>query len=74
MIKKLTIDRFEGDLAVCETEDEDYVDIPRSQLPEEAAEGSIISELGGVYKLERDETAARRAAIAQKMRALFDKD
>lgn len=73
MINRLTIDRFEGDLAVCETEDEEYIHIPRSQLPDEAIEGSIIFEHLGFYKLDKDATAARRASMADKMRALFDK-
>ena len=41
--KKYTIDRFEGEYAVVELEDETMVDIPRCALPPEAKESDIIS-------------------------------
>lgn len=72
-MEKLTIDRFEGDLAVCETENEDFVEIPRSELPKDAKEGSIISGQCGAYEVDTDATAQRRALIAGKLRELFDK-
>lgn len=74
MINKLTIDRFEGDLAVCETESEEHIIIHRRELPKEAREGSIIALKDGSYKLDNDATSAKRAAMAAKMRALFDKN
>lgn len=73
MISRLTIDRFEEDIAVLETEDEEYINIPRCLIPQEAIEGSIIIEHCGRYKLDGEATAARRADMAEKMRALFDK-
>lgn len=72
-MKKLTIDRFEGDLAVCETEDEDFVEIPRSELPKDAKEGSIISDRCGAYQVDTAATAERRVLISDKMRKLFGK-
>jgi len=36
------IDRFEGDIAVCENEDRECVDIHRKHLPENSREGSAI--------------------------------
>lgn len=73
MLKKLIIDRLEGDIAVAETENGEYIHIPRSMLPGEAAEGSIIRESFGEYCLDKETTALRRAEMAAKMRALFDK-
>ena len=38
----LIIDRFEGDVAVCEDEDRRIVEMDRSLLPEGAREGSVL--------------------------------
>ncbi len=37
-----TIDRFEGDIAVVELADGEFVNVPRKVLPAGAAEGDII--------------------------------
>ena len=50
---KLTVDRFEGDIAVCETSDGGHVDIPKSSLPESVRE----------YAADRKETESRRKRI-----------
>lgn len=39
----ITIDRFEGEFAVAELENGNYVNIPKSAIPPEAIEGDIIS-------------------------------
>ena len=38
---KLTVERFEGDIAVCET-DSGFIDIPRDRLPSDCREGDIV--------------------------------
>ncbi|MCI1966845.1 MAG: DUF3006 domain-containing protein [Oscillospiraceae bacterium] len=40
---KYTIDRFEGDFAVVELENQKLVNIPRAAIPIGAEEGDIIS-------------------------------
>ena len=40
---KLTIDRFEGDLAVLIGEDKQPINWPKDKLPGNAKEGSVIS-------------------------------
>lgn len=39
---KYIVDRFEGDFAVVELEDKTFVNIPKSAIPSEAKEGSVI--------------------------------
>jgi hypothetical protein len=66
------IDRFEGDFAVCEVENGETVNIPRSELPSSAREGDcLIAVVEGVYAIDADETARRRKRIREKMSRLF---
>jgi hypothetical protein len=43
MEQKLTIDRFEGDLAVLITEDKKSITWPKDKLPKSAKEGAVLS-------------------------------
>lgn len=63
---KFIIDRFEGDFAVLETADLSTVNIPRTVLPIEAAEGDIVSII-----IEKDETQDRAKQMETKMQSLF---
>lgn len=66
----LIIDRFEGDLAVCEAEDQQLC-IPRGCLPEEAREGDALTTLpDGSYGIDAEATARRRARAAARVLAL----
>ena len=65
-MKKLIIDRFEGDFAVCETESLDFVNIPKKALPENAVEGDVIT-----VKIDGDETHERKKRIDGLMNSLF---
>lgn len=67
----LTIDRIEGDLAVCEKSDCTMIDVPLSEFPGEAREGSILVFDGTQWILDSCEEARRRERIAQKMDDLF---
>lgn len=62
----ITIDRFEGEFAVCELEDRTFANLPRAFLPQAAKEGSKLS-------IELDEAATADAAerIQGKMDQLF---
>ena len=55
---KYTIDRFEGNFAVVELENEKFVDIPREAIPPEAKEGDIISVM-----VDKETTAKRKKEI-----------
>ena len=66
-MKTLTIDRLEGDIAVCEQADRTMVNIPLSQLPEGVGEGDVLvaatAEAGAdiAYTIDKEATDTRRA-------------
>lgn len=63
---KLIIDRFEGDLAVCETESLEFVNIPKIALPSGVKEGDVIT-----VSIDSSETEKREEKIAGLMNSLF---
>lgn len=65
----MIIDRFEGDIAVVET-DSGMLDIVRDLLPENASEGDVIVQTDGGYIIDEQATAERRKAIAERLRRL----
>jgi hypothetical protein len=65
---KVIIDRFEGDLAVCEKADRSMINIPRSKLPSEAKEGDVLIIEGDQIRVDEAETLDRR----EKARNLLD--
>ena len=65
-MRKLIIDRFEGDYAVCETENLEFVNIPKSALPCAAKEGDVIS-----ISIDQSETEERKEKIEGLMNSLF---
>jgi hypothetical protein len=67
---KYIIDRFEGDLAVCEDAEMNRIEISRTLLPEGAREGSAVAaDENGVYRLIDD--TERVSRIADKMKSVF---
>lgn len=68
----MIIDRFEGDIAVVET-DEGFRDIPRSELPAETEEGDVLGFCNGCYVVDRDATERRRSSAASRMKRLLNK-
>ena len=73
MSKRLTIDRFEGDIAVCERGLGDFVDIPRAELPASAREGSVLVSRDGGWELDDEDAEARAERIKQKAESLFNR-
>lgn len=65
-MRKLIIDRFEGDYAVCETENLEFVNIPKAALPSDAKEGDVIS-----VSIDESETDKRKERIEGLMNSLF---
>lgn len=65
-MRKLIIDRFEGDFAVCETEDLEFINIPNAALPEGAKEGDVLT-----ISLDKEETESRKEKIEGLMNSLF---
>lgn len=67
-----SVDRIEGDLAVLEDENGVLQTVPLAQLPPDAREGAVLRLENGVWTLDADE-AARRRAEALRLQALLRK-
>lgn len=63
---KYTIDRFEGEYAVVELENETMVNIPKCALPPDAHEGDII-----LVEIDADATEKRREYINKLMKDVW---
>lgn len=62
---RISVDRFEGDFAVVETETGETVNMPRCLIPD-AAEGDVIS-----VTVDRDETEKAEKKNAELLHSLF---
>lgn len=63
---RLTVDRFEGDYAICELENGEFVDIPLIALPEGITEGSKL-----LIEIDEAEKKEDQDRIRNKMNQLF---
>lgn len=68
----IIIDRFEGEFAVCES-DGGMIDIKRSLLPDDAREGSVITQKNGKYVIDADAENARKSRLFDMQNELFGK-
>lgn len=68
---RVIIDRFEGQYAVCETEDRQMVNIEKAKLPHDAKDGSVL--IIGEDKIDIDikETEERQNKIKILMEDLW---
>lgn len=66
-----SIDRLEGNYAVIETED-GFLEIPRSELPETAAEGDILVKTENGWMVDAQETENRRAMLLRRRQRLLN--
>lgn len=66
------IDRFEGDIAVIELENHEFIDINISDLPKNISTGDIIELLDGKINLCIEETKNKKQAIEDLMDELFE--
>ena len=74
-MEQLIIDRFEGNIAVCETPTGGFIELDRALLPADADEGDCLVPLPqGGYAVDREETQRRRAANAALLRSLFEEE
>lgn len=66
------VDRIEdGNIAVLEREDMEFVDMPLAALPAGVKSGDCLVEESGAWAIDEAETKARRQRISEKMRNLF---
>lgn len=66
------IDRIEGGFAVVEVTEE-YIDMPVSELPDNAGEGDVIVLKDGVYVVDKEATKKRKAAMRARLNRLKKK-
>jgi len=72
-LKKLTIDRFEGNYAICENEDKTTLQIPKYRLPLNCKEGDcLIQDDEGMYQMDVAFTSVKEKRIRDKMYRLFE--
>ncbi len=60
---KYIVDRIEGNIAVCEDENGNMVDILLSNFEEDAHEKDVVEYVGNSYKLLKKETRERKKYI-----------
>ena len=71
--KFYTVDRFEGDIAVCEDRDTmEMINISKSELPSDIKEGSIVKYKDGNYSLDVEEQKRIEERIKEKMNNLWE--
>lgn len=67
----LIIDRFEGDYAILEDNNNHY-EIKKSELPQGCREGDVIISQDGIYIIDEEQTRLRREAIQKLQRSLWE--
>ena len=72
-MKRYIIDRIEENIAYCEDEQLETIELSRESLPENAREGDVLVEEDGVFAVDDARTEARRAAVREKLRQAFGK-
>ncbi len=68
---KVTIDRFEGEYAVCEREDRTMLNIERSKVPKDSKEGDILIVVGDSITIDKAASANRRDEVKRLMNDLW---
>ena len=68
---KVTIDRFEGDFAVCEKEDRSMINIRKDKIPTDAKEGDILVIESDSISVDAKGTADRKKKIDKLMDNLW---
>ncbi|MFK9092583.1 DUF3006 domain-containing protein [Bacillus salipaludis] len=69
---KLIIDRFEGDLVVCEKEDGTFIDIRTNRLPSDAKVGDILVVDGEHISVDVPGTQERRKQMSRLMEDMWE--
>ncbi|MFJ7730054.1 DUF3006 domain-containing protein [Neobacillus sp. NPDC097160] len=69
---KLIIDRFEGDLVVCEKEDGTFIDLRTNRLPSDAKVGDILVVDGEHISVDVPGTQERRKQMSRLMEDMWE--
>ena len=73
-MKHFSIDRFDGDLAICVGDDEEIVQIKRNKIPKDAREGDVLKLVDNIYEIDKEETKNRKEEIYNLQNELFLED
>ena len=71
-IMKVTIDRFEGNYVVCETENRTMMDIAKNKIPDSAKEGDVLEINGTSIIIDEVETELRKNQIEKLTKDLWN--
>ncbi len=72
-IKEYTVDRFEGNMAICEDrETKEMINIKIEDLPSEIKEGSILAYKNGKFTINKEKEQEISERITQKMDNLWN--
>lgn len=73
-MRKLVVDRYEGQYTVCEDSEQKYFAIDTGEMPSGTVPGSvIIINDDGTITLDEEETKQRRERILKKQNKLYNK-
>lgn len=73
MEEELVIDRFEGNIAVCEDRKTGKIkEIPKYDLPKDIKEGSILKFENGKYQIDNEKQEEISKRIEEKMNKLWN--
>lgn len=70
-MKKLIIDRFEGDFAVCEQDDKSFINVLKTELPTNVKAGDCLIWNGELYTIDSESTERKKKIIEEKFRKLM---
>jgi hypothetical protein len=74
-METVTIDRIEGDIAVCEKEDLSTVDIPLARLPKGVKPGNVlVFHDDGSFSIDEEEESRRRKRLFELYNTILDRD
>lgn len=69
----LVVDRFEGNIAVCENrETGEMININKSELPEEVQEGDVLKIVNNKYEIDAEKQQEIEERIQNKVKDLFE--
>ena len=68
---KYIIDRFEGQFAICETSDLEYINISKELLPKRVKEGDVLLFDGEKYYIDIKENLKRKKEIEELTKDLW---
>lgn len=72
-VKTLVIDRFEGNLAVCENrETGEMINVDVAKLPENVKEGAVLKVKDNEYQVDEEERKKIEDRIQNKLKNLFE--